>query len=368
MNAKALWDLLKATFSDWNEDKAPRLAAALAYYALFAIAPLLVIVIAIAGLFFGAEAVRGQIVGQMQGLVGEQGGKAIQDMVANAANRPATGIVATVIGVVTLIVGAVGLFGQLQDALNTIWEVQPKPGRSWMEVIKDRLAPFTMVLGVAFLLLVSLVISAALAGIGTFLGGAFPGLAIVGEVINFVVSFGVITLLFAMIYKVLPDAKIAWNDVWIGAAATALLFTIGKFLIGLYLGRSSTASTYGAAGSLVIILLWVYYSAQILFLGAEFTQVYAKTYGSQIRPAENAVAVTEEARAQQGIPRTEKVAAVAASKTDQVRRRDSDSMPDDNQRMTRPKGQAGALAGFILGLLIGQRRRTQTVEQQRTQR
>jgi membrane protein len=359
MNLTVIWDMLKTTFSDWNEDKAPRLAAALAYYALFAIAPLLVIVIAIAGLFFGAEAVRGQIVGQIQGLVGEQGGKAIQDMVANAANRPGAGIVATVVGIVTLVFGALGLFGQLQDALNTIWEVQPKPGRSWLEVIKDRLAPFTMVLGVAFLLLVSLVVSAALAGVGKFLGTVLPGLTIVGEILNFVISFGVITLLFAMIYKFLPDAKIAWNDVWIGAAATALLFTIGKLLLGLYLGRSSTTSAYGAAGSLVIVLLWVYYSAQILFLGAEFTQVYAKKYGSQIQPAENAVAVTEEARAQQGMPRQEKVAAVATGTTRQAPGTDGRGMPGDQERTTAPKGQAGTLAGFIVGLLIGRRSRTQ---------
>jgi membrane protein len=362
MNAQAIWGLLKETFTDWNEDKAPRLAAALSYYALFAIAPLLVIVIAIAGLFFGEEAARGQIVGQVQGLVGEQSAQTIQEMVANAGSNRSTGILATVVGIVTLVFGALGVFGQLQDALNTIWEVQPKPGKSWLEVIKDRLAPFTMVLGIAFLLLVSLVISAALAALGKFFGGIFPEFALVGQIINFVVSFGVITLLFAMMFKFLPDAKIAWSDVWVGAAATALLFTIGRLLIGIYLGRSSTASAYGAAGSLVIVLIWVYYSAQILFLGAEFTQVYAKTYGSKIQPAEDAMPITEETRAQQGIPHREEqeealqereVGGTTTPRADNSRRAASPAAGAD----VAPKAGAGAVAGFFLGLLVGRRQR-----------
>jgi membrane protein len=379
MNTQTIWGLLKNTFSEWNEDKAPRLAAALAYYALFAIAPLLIIAIAIAAWAFNQEqaAVRGQILGQIQGLVGEQGGKAIQDMLAGAASKPATGLFATVAGLVTLVFGAIGVFGQLQDALNTIWEVAPKPGRSWMDMIKDRLAPFTMVLGIAFLLLVSLVVSAVLAAVSTFLGGMLPDLAIVGQVISFVVSFGVITLLFAMIYKLLPDVKIAWSDVWIGAAVTALLFTIGRLLIGLYLGRSSTASTYGAAGSLVIVLIWVYYSAQILFLGAEFTQVYAKAYGSKIQPAENAVAVTEEARAQQGIPRKEQVEAEAGLErqvggadtaraeaglerqvggTD-IARAEADRGTDSQALEPERKAGTSAVAAFFLGLVLGRRQR-----------
>jgi membrane protein len=360
MDAQAIWGMLKETFTDWNEDKAPRLAAALSYYALFAIAPLLVIVIAIAGLFFGEEAARGAIAGQLQGLVGEQSAQTIQEMVANAGSNRSSGIFATIVGIVTLVFGALGVFGQLQDALNTIWEVQPKPNRGWMEVIKDRLAPFTMVLGIAFLLLVSLVISAALAALGKFFGGIFPGFALVGQILNFVVSFGVITLLFAMMYKYLPDVKIAWSDVWIGAAATALLFTIGRLLIGLYLGRSSTASSYGAAGSLVIVLIWVYYSAQILFFGAEFTQVYAKTYGSKIQPADNAMPITEEARAQQGIPHEEEkeevlqereVGGTTASRGVNGRRADVLAASAD----AAPK--AGAVAGVFLGLLLGRRQR-----------
>ncbi|HEX5688735.1 MAG TPA: YihY/virulence factor BrkB family protein [Roseiflexaceae bacterium] len=361
MSVQIVWELLKETFTDWNEDKAPRLAAALSYYALFAIAPLLVIVIAIAGFFFGREAASGAIVGQIQGLVGEQSAQTIQEMVANAAANPSGGIIATVIGIVTLLFGALGVFGQLQDALNTIWEVQPKPNRGWLEMLKDRLAPFTMVLGIAFLLLTSLVISAALSALGKFFGGVFPGYALLGQIINFIISFAVITLLFAMMYKYLPDVKIAWSDVWIGAAFTALLFTIGRLLIGIYLGRSSTASTYGAAGSLVIVLLWVYYSAQILFMGAEFTQVYAKKYGTQIEPAENAMPITEEARAQQGIPHEEE-------KEEALQEREvgraapgagghSAPAPTASPAVP-PSASMGAVAGFFIGLILGRRQRS----------
>ena len=303
VHSTSFWAIIKATFADWKEDKVPRLAAALAYYALFSIAPMLIIVISIAGVFFGEEAARGQILGEVAGLVGERGAKAIQDIVLAASQQPRTGVFATVVGVGALLLGAAGLFGQLQDALNTIWEVEPKRNRSWKDVIRDRFAPFTMVLGIAFLLLVSLVVSAAIAALGTYLGGVLPAMATALQAITFLLSFAIVTLLFAMIYKVLPDAKVAWSDVWIGSAATALLFTVGKLLIGLYLGRSSTTSAYGAAGSLVVVLIWVYYSSQILFLGAEFTQVYARAHGAGIRPKENAKPATEEVRAQQGMPR-----------------------------------------------------------------
>lgn len=185
------------------------------------------------------------------------------------------------VGLVTLLIGATVVFGELHDALNLIWGVEAKPNGGLSSLIKDRFLSFTMVLGTGFLLLVSLVISAALAALGSFFGGFLPGLAFLGEIINFLISFGVVTLLFAMIYKYLPDVTIAWNDVWIGAASTALLFTIGKFLIGFYLGHSSVTSAYGAASSLAIVLIWIYYSAQIFFLGAEFTQVYSKHHGSR---------------------------------------------------------------------------------------
>ncbi|MGE5262987.1 MAG: YihY/virulence factor BrkB family protein [Acidobacteriota bacterium] len=286
-------ELFKDTVSNWNKDHAPRLGAALAYYTVFSLGPLLIIVIAIAGLVFGAEAAQGQIVGQMQGLVGEQGAAFIQAAI-ESASQPRSSVIASVIGIVTLLLGALGVFAQLQDALNTIWDVTPKPDRGWRGLIEDRLLSFSMILVVGFLLLVSLVASTALAAFFKYVGGVVPMTAIMAEGVNFFVSFAVITLLFALIFKYLPDAQIAWSYVWIGAAMTALLFTIGKVILGIYLGNSAVSSAYGAAGSLVVVLVWVYYSAQILFFGAEFTKVYANRYGAGIIPAPNAVRVTEE--------------------------------------------------------------------------
>lgn len=300
MNAKTIWVLFKETFSEWSEDKASRLAAALAYYTVFSIAPLLIIAIAVAGLVFGQEAARGQLDNQIQGLVGQQSAELIQTMV-ESASKPTSGIIATVLAIATILFGASGLFGQLQEALNTIWEVEPKPGRGILGIIKDRFLSFTMVLGIGFLLLVSLVLSALLSALDTYLTDLLPGSIYLLQILNFVISFGVITLLFAMIYKILPDVKIAWSDVWIGAAVTSLLFALGKFLIGLYLGRSSAGSAYGAAGSLVILLLWIYYSAQILLFGAEFTQVYAKKYGSWSASSEKAATLTRKTEVEQKI-------------------------------------------------------------------
>ncbi|MGZ3388023.1 MAG: YhjD/YihY/BrkB family envelope integrity protein [Isosphaeraceae bacterium] len=298
----AFWGLLRTTASEWMEDKVPRLGAALAFYSVLSIAPLLIIAIAIAALAFGEEAARGQLVGQMRGMVGPEGADAIQEMIKNA-RKPATGTVAALLGVVTLLFGASGVFGQLQDAINTIWEVQPKPGRGVLAMLKDRFLSFAMVLGTGFLLLVSLVLSAALAAFFALAGALAPGLGAVLQVANILVSFTVVAVLFALIFKLLPDAKIAWRDVWVGAVLTTVLFLVGKALIGLYLGRSGYGSAYGAAGSLVVLLVWIYYSAQILFFGAEFTQVYANRYGSRIEPAADAEPVTAEARAQQGIPK-----------------------------------------------------------------
>ncbi len=300
---KEAWVLIRETFQDWSEDKAPRLAAALAYYTVFSLAPLLVLVIAITGLVAGNNFdVRQDIITQVQSTMGEQAAVAVNEMI-DATNTGGRGIIATVIGIGTLLLGATGLFGQLQDALNTIWEVAPKPNRGIMGMLKDRFLSFTMVLGVSFLLLVSLVISAMLSSVNGFVTDMLGGLTIVAQILNFIVSTGVIALIFAMIFKILPDVEIAWSDVWVGALVTALLFNIGKSLIGLYLANSSTASAYGAAGSLVILLLWVYYSAQILFLGAEFTQVYARRHGSKLVPSENARPLTENERAQAGMPR-----------------------------------------------------------------
>jgi membrane protein len=289
---KSGFSLIKESFKGWKDDGALDLGAALAYYTIFSLAPLLLIVTAVAGLVWGREAVQGQLVGQMQGIVGPQGGQAIQTMVANAG-KEGSGVLATIIGLVTILFGATGVFVQLQSALDRIWNVEPKPGGGIWSFIRTRMISFGMILGVGFLLLVSLVVTAAVAAAGKWATSLLPGGETLVNILTFAVSFALITLLFAMIYKVLPDVEIAWRDVWIGAAVTALLFTIGKFLIGLYLAHSTVASTYGAAGSLVVLLLWIYYSSQILFLGAEFTQVYATRYGSQITPSKNAVPVKE---------------------------------------------------------------------------
>jgi membrane protein len=297
--------LIKETFSEWSEDKASRLAAAMAYYTVFSIPPLLMIGIAIVGRVFGDDArAREQIAAQVSSVFGPSAAEAIETIVQNAS-EPEGSLIATVIGVIMLLLGASGVFGELQGTMNTIWEVSPRPDRGIMGMLRDRFFSFTMVLGIGFLLLVSLVVSAGLAALDEFLTGLLPEAVVLMQVVNFLISFGVFALLFALIFKVVPDVKIAWSDVWIGAIVTAALFTLGKIGIGLYLGNSALSSTYGAAGSLVALLVWVYYSAQILFLGAEFTQVYANKYGSRIVPAENAVPVTEEARAQQGIPHRE---------------------------------------------------------------
>lgn len=305
MKPKDIVDLLKETFQEWQQDKASKLAAALAYYTAFSIAPLLIITIAITAWVLGDKAAQGDIVAQLKHLIGLQGAEAIQTMIQNS-RKPAEGILATIISVVILIFGATGVFSELQDSLNTIWEVAPKPGQGIFTMLRSRLLSFAMIVVIGFLMLVSLVLSAAIQGVGNFFGNSIPELIFLWEALNFIISFGVITLLFAMIYRILPDAEIAWSDVWIGSAITSILFTIGKFLIGLYLGHSSVGSTYGAAGSFVVFLLWVNYSAQILFFGAEFTQVYANKYGSRIRPDNHAVPLTEKARAKQGIPHTNK--------------------------------------------------------------
>jgi membrane protein len=285
--------LLKQTASEWMEDDAPTLGAALAYYTVFSLAPLMTIAIAIAGFFFGKEAAQGQIFDELRVLLGEEGGKAVEEMVQSAHAQPTAGVVATIISVIVLLFGASGVFGQLQASLNTIWGVKPKPGRGVLAMIQDRLLSFGFTLVVGFLLLVSLLLTAGIALVADWVGGLMPGSETLAQLLNVVFSLAMITLLFAMIFKFLPDAKIAWRDVWIGAFLTALLFTIGKFALGLYLGKSGVASSYGAAGSLIVLLLWVYYSSQILFFGAEFTQVYANRFGSRVAPADNAVPVQQ---------------------------------------------------------------------------
>jgi membrane protein len=287
VNLNGLWMLLRDTFVQWSEDRPFQLAAALAYYTLFSMAPLLLIAIAVAGLVFGREASQNQIIGVIEDLVGVQSARAIQAIIESAGQRPDSGFFASAIGLMFLLLGAGGVVGQLQDSLNTVWRVVPKTGRGILGFLQDRLVSYSMVLSVGFLLLVSLVISAVLTAVSGIVGGFLPINAATAHILDLVVSFAFITLLFAVIYKFVPDVRIVWRDVWIGAATTSLLFSVGKSLIGFYLGHSTVTSIYGAAGSLVTLLLWVYYSSLMFFFGAELTQVYATRYGSKVSSAEN---------------------------------------------------------------------------------
>lgn len=281
----SLFQVLKTTVQEWISDEASLLAAALSYYTAISLAPLLVLIVVIVGLFLSQDTARDQILDQLRGAIGTQGGQFLEIILENAA-QPGLASLAGILSFLTLLWGSTNLFGQLQSSLNKIWDVEPKPGQGIWATIKARLLSFTMVLGVAFLLLVSFVLSAVLSALSGLGQGWLPGADWLWQIVNFIVSFGVITLLFAAIYKVLPDAKVAWRDVWIGAAVTAMLFTIGKTVLGLYLANAGSA--YGVAGSLVVFLLWVYYSAQILFFGAEFTQVYSRYYGKGIEPSKGA--------------------------------------------------------------------------------
>jgi membrane protein len=291
--------LITQTLSDWNTDKVPRLGAALAYYALFSIPPLFLLVIASISLFYKGD-VTGAILLQLSTLMGADTARTVIEI--SQLQSTGEGPLAGFLGVFLLVFGATGVFAELQDAMNTIWGVQPKPGRTWLDVIKDRFMSFTMILGIAFLLLISMILTTLVEVIGSALAAGMPGGKVIGHFLEIGTSFAVVTLLFALMFKVLPDVKIAWNDVWIGAAATSALFTIGKLLIGLYLAKGGVATPFGAAGSVVIMIVWVYYSSQILFLGAEFTKVYAHEQGSRvIEVADNAEPVTDERRAQQGL-------------------------------------------------------------------
>ena len=281
MKIKQLWILIRKSVTSWIDDYASSMGAALAYYTLFSIAPLLLIVISIAGFFYGEDAARGAIFSELSGLIGNEGASAVQGLL-KSVNKPAATILATLVGLVTLLVGATTVFGELQDALNRIWRAPAleDKGGLW-SLLRRRVLAFGMILGIGFLLIVSLVLGAALAAIGKWMGPAFVGWETLLQLINFVIGFATITVLFAMIYKIMPRVHIAWRDVWLGSVVTALLFSIGKFLIGLYIGKTSVASGFGAAGSLVVLLVWIYYSTQIFLLGAEFTWVYANLHGSR---------------------------------------------------------------------------------------
>lgn len=349
LTPRGLFQLARQTFKEWGEDKVPRLGASLAYYTIFSIAPLLVMAMAIAGLVLDPAEVKTAVLTQMGGLVGADGADLVATII-ESAQKPATGMLAAGLGLVTLLLGALGVFGQLQDALNTIWEVKPKPGRGLRGLIQDRLLSLSMVLVVGFLLLVSLMVSTALAAVGGWVGGLLPESELLLGLVNFGLSFVVIMALFAVMFKYLPDAQIAWRDVWVGAAITALLFTIGKQLIELYLGNASVTSSYGAAGSLVVVLLWVYYSSQIFLLGAEFTQVYANQHGSRVRPAPNAEAVTAADRAQQGLPRPSSPPGPALARPEQ---RGPAAPAPAPERLPAGDGYLISLLTFLAGLGAG---------------
>jgi membrane protein len=271
--------LLKGAYANWKHHEGAKMGASLAYYAVLSLAPLVIIVIAIAGLVFGRDAAREGLIAQVQALIGPDGADMINTMIASA-QKPSSGILGTVIGIATLLFGASGVFSELRDSLNKIWEVKSTPGSGVWAMVRERFLTFGMVLGIGFLLLVSLLLSAGLAAFGKFFGDSLPLPAFVLEGANMLASIIVITLLFAAIYRFLPAERLPWSDLWIGSFGTAILFVLGKFLLGLYLGHASVGSAYGAAGSLIVLLVWIYYTAQLFFFGAEFTRAYSRTHGS----------------------------------------------------------------------------------------
>ena len=276
-------EILAETFCQWMVDRAPRMAAALAFYTIFSLAPLMIIVVAIAGFVFGHDAAQGRIVGQIEHLIGGDGARTVEGLI-ESAGEPSTGIMATILGIATMIFGASGVFGELQDSLNTIWKVKARPKGGLLGFLRSRFVSFAMVVGTGFLLLVSLTLSAALSALSDFTGQQLPLFVPAIQLMDFTMSLVAVTGLFALLYRHVPDAEILWRDVWPGAAATSLLFVAGKWAISFYIGHSSFSSTYGAVGSLVVLLLWVYYSAQILLFGAELTQVYASSR-RRVRPS-----------------------------------------------------------------------------------
>ncbi len=352
MRWKRVWQIFSGAVVQWNEDKVPRMAGAMAFYTLFSLTPVVVIAVAVAGSFVGREAALEGVLDQVEFLIGTAGREAIQLLVKHAPEREVS-LAATMIGVATMFFGATGVFTELQDSLDTIWEVQPKPGLGIIPMIRDRFLSFAMVLVIGFLLLVSLMTSALLAAITSRFTGFVPPEWQIVQVSNFVVSFLVITFLFALIYKVLPDAHVPWRDVWLGAAFTAIMFTVGKSLFGLYLGHSSIGSSYGAAGSLVIVVLWTYYSALILLFGAELTFVQSRLRGQRIEPTENAVHLTEHDRIQQGIPRE---GTVEQSVADDEARRSPVQLPITPESPSHMRRVVYTVAAFAFGWLLRNRR------------
>lgn len=286
--------VLKETFLEFIDDNGIKLSASLSYYTIFALPPLLIVIIALCGLFFGKEAVRGEIFGQINGLVGNEAALQIQDIIKNVKLKH-DNVFAAVIGVITLLIGATGVFGEIQGSINYIWGLKAKPNRGFIKFLKNRLMSFSMIGAMGFLLLVGLIINSLMDVLNNRLISHFPNVTVyLFYILNIIVVYGIITILFTVIFKTLPDGKIALKDALVGSLSTAILFMLGKLAIGAYLGHSSISTTYGAAGSLVLILVWVYYSAIILYLGAEFTKVYARSYGKKIIPNDYAVKIVKD--------------------------------------------------------------------------
>jgi len=366
--------LLKETFKEWSRDNASQLGAALAYYTALSLAPLLVLVVVVLSLVFGNTSAQGEIAERAQSVAGQDAARVIRTILRNT-NTSGSGVLATIISIGMLMFGASGVFGQLKQALNTVWELKQRPGRGATGMLKERLVSFGMVLVAGSLLVVSLTLDTVLAGLSGALGSrlsALPDLIQLVELlrtlrfVKFLFSFGVFTLLFAFIYKAVPDAEVAWKDVWIGGAATSLLFTGGNLLIGIYLGRSSVGSAYGAAGSLVALLVWVYYSAQVFFFGAEFTQVYAEIHGSRILPDEDAVALVREERTRQEVfgmmrPRLMGLGRKKAKEEEAVETEEADmptevevsAIAEDARSNRDHLLKYGGAAAGVLGLLAG---------------
>ena len=368
LTASRFFVILRRSVEGFAEDGALRLSAALAYYSIFSVAPLLLVAVYIAGVFYGPDAAKGQLEDQLQNYVGGAAASGVQELV-KSADQPARGGFAVAIGLAALILGASGVFGQLKDALNTIWEVQLKTTSVVQDFIHNRLLSFAMVLVIGFLLLTSLVLSAAVASLNSYLQGRFGIPGVVWTSANFLLSFAMVTTLFATVFKVLPDVVIAWRHVWLGAAVTAVLFETGKLGLAYYLGRESTASSYGAAGSVVLLLLWVYYSSCILLFGAEFTRAYTQVMAENIVPEPDAEPVTPEARAQQGLPPSHKgaiaepkkspgTAGLPAYPADAVLHRlpphgDGDSEDSASMKTVLMVTAAGVVAGAVLGAMMG---------------
>lgn len=293
LSAKGVWELIKKTFSSISEDKIAKLSGSLSYYTIFSMGPLLVVIISLCGLFLEREAVEGKVYSVLQGFVGSDTAAQLQQIIKNASIGNKGSIAATV-GIITLLIGATSVFAEIQDSINSIWGLKAKPKRGWVKMLQNRFLSFSVIISLGFLLLVSLAITAIVEGIGARLQARFPDVTIVVfYIINLALTLGISTLIFAVIFKVLPDAKIKWKDVFIGALVTAILFMIGKFGISLYISQTKVGSTYGAAGSLVVLIVWIYYSSMILYIGAEFTKAYALAYGSEIHPNDYAVTTKE---------------------------------------------------------------------------